>query len=252
MSQPNPTKLRIKPVYDISTYGEDIELQIGVENESLESITPSTADFGQVLENSRVPIDEVPLIISDVDTIGLVNLGDDTDYDQTYEWTPDMSAIVYKIGISCALGLNVSAFTNGSIDIDSVRVVITEEEENAPVTLFDKIFEATGLTALVAVGTQILLLNTEMTVPGIKVHNGVPLSFRIVLNTTISGMNTTQAGIIPFFCYQSSAIAKLFSTSVVKFHLHASLDHAFPVLRTENAQELLDFSGVGNLHQRRN
>lgn len=245
MSEPNPSKLRIKPVYDVSTYGEDLELQLGTEDASLESITPSTADFGQILENSRVPIDDIAQVISDVDTIGLVNLGDDTDYDQTYGWTPDMSAILYKLGFSMAFGLNLSAWTSGTATIDSIQIIITEQQTNVPKELFNKIFNADGLTALGAVGTQILLFNSEFALPGVKIHNGTPLSFRFIINTTQSLVNTRQVGIIPFFCFQSEAIAKIFTTSVIKFHLHASLDHAFPVFRTEDNEQLLDFSGVG-------
>ena len=244
MSEPNPNKLRIKPTYDVSTYGEDVTLNLGTDNARLTSITMSTSNFGQVLENGRIPIDELKILVSNEDTWGLIDGGDNTAFDKSYEWTPDMSAVIYKIGISSAFGLIVSAFTSGSFNLDSVRLIITQEFEAGEEILLDRIFNSEGLTALTGTGSQILLLNGEIAIPGKKIVNGVPISFRLIVNET-SGSGTRQVGILPIFCFQSEAIPKQFTTSVLKFHVHASLDHAFPVFRTQNDQELLDYSGVG-------
>lgn len=237
-------QLRIKPVYDVSTYGEDVTLSLGIDDAALQTITPSTADFGQILENGNIPIDQIEKVMSDIDAIGILNEGDNVAFDQTYEWVPDMSAFIYKIGFSIAFGLNVSVFTSGSFDIDSIQIIITQDTVRSPKVLLDKTFEAEGLTALVAGGTQILLFNREIAISAAKITQGVPLTFQIIINETV-GVGTRQVGIVPFFCFQSEAIAKIFSTSVLKFHVHPSLDHAFPVFRSENEQELLDFSGKG-------
>ena len=240
----DPNDLRIKPVYDVSTYGQDVVLSLGIDDSALTLITPSNADFGQILQNGNIPIDEIEKIISDIDAIGVLNEGNDTAFDQTYEWTPDMSAFIYKIGFSMAFALNVFAFTSGSFDIDSVRIIITQETPSSPKALLDKVFEANGLTALTGTGTQILLFNTEIAISAVKITQGVPLTFRIIINET-TGVGTRQVGILPLFCFQSEALAKIFTTSVLKFHVHPSLDHAFPVFRSQNDQELLDFSGAG-------
>ena len=239
-----PTKLRLKPTYNVSNFGDEITLELGVENESLESITPSSADFGQVLQDANIPTDDNPVVISDVDTIGLVNLGDDTDYDQTYRFIPPISFILHKIALSMAVGLNLSAWTSGAATIDSVQVIVTEEDQDTPVVILDEIFDAVGLVALGAVGTQILLLDPQIAIAGQKIRGGIPVSIRIIINTTQNLDNTRQVGIIPFFCYQAAAIAKRFSTSIISLGVRPSLDSAFLVLRTEDDQELLDYSGV--------
>jgi len=241
----DPTKIRLKPTYNASNPIEPTTLEIGVEDDNLQSIVPSTADFGQVLTPSgNVPISDSSVIISDVDAIGLVNPGDDTDYDQTYEWLPPESSIIYQIDMSFAVGLNLSAFTSGSATIDSVQVIITQQDEQTPRVLLDELFLAVGLTALVATGAQILLLDMQRVIDDKKIKGGVPITIQIIINTTQSMVQTRQVGIIPFVSYHSEAIAKRFTTSVIKFYNKPSLDSAFLVLRTEDAQELLDYSGV--------
>ena len=56
--------------------------------------------------------------------------------------------------------------------------------------------------------------------------------------------NTLQVGIIPFFCYNSEATNKVFTTSVFKMHIHASLQNAFPVFRGTSVTDQIDFDGV--------
>ena len=53
----------IKPTYDVANYGHDITLPLNCLSGSTATLTPSTATFVQVLEDSRVPIDEVDLFI---------------------------------------------------------------------------------------------------------------------------------------------------------------------------------------------
>jgi len=240
----DPTQLRLKPTYNVSNFGESLILEIGTEFAAMQTITPSTADFGQVLQNANVPIEDNSVVISDVDTIGLVNLGDDTNYDQTYQFIPEISSILYKINFAMALGLNLSAWTSGTATIDSVQVIITEQDPNTPVEILNEVIDAIGLVALGAIGTQILLLNSQFPIDGKKIKGGIPISIRIIINTTQDLVNTRQVGIIPFFCYQAEAIAKRFSTSVIKLDIRPSLDSAFLVLRTEDDQELLDYSGI--------
>ena len=57
----------IKPTYDVANYGHDITLPLNCLSGSSATLTPSTATFVQVLEDSRVPIDEVDLFIMDSD-----------------------------------------------------------------------------------------------------------------------------------------------------------------------------------------
>jgi len=182
-------------------------------------------------------------IISNSNTIGILNEGDDTAFQQQYTWTPDESLLIYRVSLSMAFGLNCSAFTSGSLDLNSVALRIRQEFD-APVTLTNRVFSAQGLTALTATGTQIMLLGVQFFLaPETFIKGGVPLSIRFTANTTISGTNTSQVGLMPVFPYQSEAINKIFTTPFIKFHVHTALTHAFPVLRTQDPEELLDYSG---------
>ena len=85
----NVNDLLEKPVYDVSSYGEDLQLPFGQKKLALQSITWSALDellvVGADMENySR--------LVSDIDSLGIMTQGDGVAFDQTYEWLSDMSA----------------------------------------------------------------------------------------------------------------------------------------------------------------
>ena len=82
----------IKPVYDVANFGHDATLPLNCLSGSTVTLTPSTATFVQVEEDSKIPIDEVNMFITDSDKMELVHAGDDTDYDTTWHYDVDMSA----------------------------------------------------------------------------------------------------------------------------------------------------------------
>ena len=107
----------IKPVYDVSNYGEDSILPLNCLSGSTVTLTPSTATFVQVEEDSKIPIDEVNMFIMDSDKMAGISAGDDTDYDETFQWEPDMSAQAYQITLNFASFMKVSAYTSGNFAI---------------------------------------------------------------------------------------------------------------------------------------
>jgi hypothetical protein len=114
----NVNNLLQKPVYDVSNYGEDLQLPLGLKKLSLASITWSELDellvVGADMENySR--------LVSDIDTLGIMNEGDGVAFDQTYEWLSDMSAFCYKFNLTLCLALDVTAYTSGNHSIDNVE-----------------------------------------------------------------------------------------------------------------------------------
>ena len=247
----NVNDLLIKPVYDVASYGEDLNIQLGTDTLTLQSITPSTSTFDQHTHDSVFTMDDQDIIISDTDTIGLAHEGDNTAFDRTYQWQADMSAYAYKTEIQAAFATNVSAYTSGSIDLDSVRYVLTQHKPDGTLisTIFDKTHDAT-LTALSATGTIIFIDHLEVVLP-VKITNSNIIRLQIIVNETVSGTNTRQVGILPFYCYQAAAVNKIFTTSQLKFHVHPTLDHAFPVFRDQSIQEGLDYNGVTIQNQTR-
>ena len=237
----NVNNLLQKPVYDVSNYGEDLQLPLGVKKLSLASITWSELDellvVGADMENySR--------LVSDIDTLGIMNEGDGVAFDQTYEWLSDMSAFCYKFNLTLCLALDVTAYTSGNHSIDNVRVIIKETlADGTVVSTIADMTKLTGMTNITAVKTQAVIMTFEGNIP-FKVAQGNKVTIQITLGRTNTGTATSYEGIMPLFYFQISPLAKTMVESTMQLHVHASLDHAFPVFRDQSIQDALDYDGV--------
>ena len=231
----------IKPTYDVANYGHDTSLPLSCISGNVATITPSTSTFVQVLEDNKIPIDEVDLFITDSDKMALIHLGDDTDFDKTYEWAPDMSAQAYTLTFSFGVGMKVSSYSSGNFKMDSVQVICNQiGGGEGSVNFVNKIIDP-GMSNMTSAVAQVAIINFSTTV-STKVFNK-PLTFQIKVNTS-SGSGTYQTGIIPLFCYFGTAIPKVWTTSSVLMHLHADLAHAFPIFRDEDNMNMVD-TGIG-------
>jgi len=231
----------IKPTYDVANFGHDTSLPLNCISGNVATITPSTSTFVQVLEDSRVPIDEVDLFITDSDKMALIHLGDDTDWDKTWEWAPDMSAQAYTLTFNFAVGMKVSSYSSGNFKISDVQVICNQiGGGEGTVNFVNKIIDP-GMSNMTSAVAQVAIINFSTTV-STKVFDK-PLTFQIKVNTD-SGSGTYQTGIIPLFCYFGTAIPKTWTTSSVLMHLHADLAHAFPIFRDEDNMNMLD-TGIG-------
>jgi len=186
---------------------------------TMTAITPSTATFAQETEqDGSFPSDDFDIIISNVDEIGLVNEGDDTQFNRIYQWKPSFSTMVHKLNIVLGTALNVSAYTSGNFSLDSVRVVVTENLPDG--TLRNNIFDKTivsGLGNLTATGTQIFLLKVKSD-REFKIDSANVLQIQLITNTSL-GTGTSQEGLLPFYCFNTTATNKFFTNSQVKLHL---------------------------------
>ena len=240
-SIPGKSPVLIKPVYDVGFYGHDVTVPLSMLSGSTVTLVPSTSLFVQVLDDSKVPIDEIPMVVTDSDEMEMVHAGNDTDLDTTWKWVPDMSASMYKFTANFAVGMNVSAYTSGDFKISSVQVIVTQTKGTYSEVLINKLIDP-GMANMGSVTSQIALINLD-TQTAKKVFDK-SITIQIKVNTT-SGSGTYQCGIIPLYCYVSAHTPKIWTTSAIIMHLHGSLDHAFPVFRNEDAENLLDRSGIG-------
>ena len=231
----------IKPVYDVSNFGTGVTLPLNCLTGSTTTLTPSTATFVQVLEDSKVPIDEVDMFITDSDKMALVHAGNDTDYDTTWHWDVDMSNQAYQITMNFAVAMKVSAYTSGNFKIDDIQVVCNQVGGGeGTVTVLNKIIDP-GMANMVSATEQVAIINFS-TKTSAKVFDK-PITFQIKVNTS-SGSGTYQCGLIPLFCYFGAAVPKTWTTSSVLLHIHADLAHAFPIFRDEDNMNMLD-TGIG-------
>jgi len=233
----------IKPTYNVGDYGHDIIIPLNcLTGSNTTTLTPSTATFVQVLEDGRVPVDEVNQFITDSDKMELVHSGNDTDYDTTFEYLPDMSFQAYKASFSIAVAMKVSAYTSGNFAISSVQLtmkVIGGGEGDQ--IIIDKIINP-SMSNMTATAEQVAILNID-TKTSAKIPDK-PVTIQVKVNTS-SGTGTYQCGIVPLFCYFSPAVPKTWTTSSVIVHAHADLAHAFPIFRDEDNMNMLDRSGIG-------
>ena len=249
-----PSNAKIKPVYDVSNYGEDLSFQFGIDNLALQSFTMSAAATAMFKSTATVnlsgtsttvfPVEDMDLVLSDIDTFGILNEGDDTAFNRIYVFEPDMTAMIYKASVKMAFALNVSAYTSGSFDLASVSFIISQVVNGVTEKIDEFVVPAT-LTALTASGTQVFIIVADRHYTTFKAVKGQPITVQIIVNET-TGTGTRQIGIMPCFPFQKDAILKPITSSVMSLHIHATLDHAFPVFRDQNAVQLLDYSGISN------
>jgi len=238
----NVTDTLCKPNYDVANYGQDISLNLGTQTGALQEVTMATANFEQSGDNNHM--DAYSIVISDNATAGMVHEGNDTAYDQTFEFLTDMSAMLYKYDIICAVGVNVSSFSSGSIKLDSVRFTASENLQDGTEVrqLFDNYVNC-SLSALTGTGANVFIAHLEG-IAMTKIANSNVVKLRIRIDETVSGTNTRQVGLFPLFPFQKTATMKQWTTSVFDWHVHPTLDHAFQIFRDQSVQNLIDYSGV--------
>ena len=241
MSTPGSSPVLIKPVYNVGDYGHDVQIPLSLLSGTTTTLVPSTSTFVQVLEDSNVPVDEVAIFVSDSDEMELVTAGDDTDFDKTWTWLPDMAGSLYKYTLSFAVAMNVSAYTSGNFKISSVQFIVKQTKGDYSETLVDRIIDP-GMTNMASATSQIAIISFDTQVA--KKIFDKQVTTQIKVNTT-SGTGTYQCGIVPLFCYFSAHTPKTWTPSSIIMHIHGSLDHAFPVFRNEDNENLLDHSGIG-------
>ena len=237
----NVNDLLLKPVYDVSAYGEDLQLPLGLKKLTLQSITWSELDelliVGADLENySR--------LISDIDSLGIMHEGDGVAFDQTYTWLSDMSAFVYKFNITLCVALDVTSYSSGNHSVESVQIIIKETlADGTVVSEIANLTQDTGMTNITAVKTNAVIMTFEGNTP-FKVAQGNKVTVRIILNRIDTSTATSFEGIMPLFYFQISDLAKTMIESTMQLHLHPALDHSFPIFRDQSSQDELDYDGV--------
>ena len=224
-------------------YGHDVIIPLNcLTGTSTTTLTPSTATFVQVLHDGRVEVDEVMQFITDSDKMELVHSGNDTDFDTTFEWLPDMSFQAYKASFSLAVAMKVSAHAAGNFKISSVQLTMKSVGGGeGDVIIVDKIINP-GMANMAGTGEQVAILNVDTKTSAKISDKSVTITVKV---NTDSGTGTYQVGLVPLFCYFGSAVPKTWTTSSVVVHAHADLAHAFPIFRDEDNMNMLDRSGIG-------
>ena len=226
------SQVKLLPTYGVDNTGVDLFLPIGNDTSlTAQSFVISTATLTQSTDDGKVSMDHQDTLLSDADTVHLLHQGNDTAFDQTYRFRPDMTMLVYKTRILLAVGVNVSSYSSGDIDLSNCTITITEVAGDNNV-LFQQTFPITMAVISSAVGSYFILDADFTTI--FKVWSGNPLDVRIEIPVaTKTGTATAQTGILPLFAFSAPAQLKPFTLSGLTFHIHASLDHADPIFNQD-------------------
>lgn len=224
-------------VYDNSTYGQDVFLPINLQSDATTTFleTSITCDASGTAyvhypdSNSAgkvTPTDDNDMVLAANNTILLVGLANNTAFSRTFSWTPDMNAMVYKTSLQIAVGINCSAFSAGTVSLGSVQIKAVER--NTLRVLIDTLTFPDLTTALTGTGTNIAIIQADWNVK-YPVYSTSPIDITLTINSTKSATATFQSGVFPVFCWSKTNNFKAWSMSGVKFHIHATPDHADPV-----------------------
>ena len=222
-----PSQVRSISVYDVANYGTDLFLPITDVGLTETALTFSTATVTRDTSNSNQPLDSFPRVYSDTDSGLLLNEGNNTIYNQTYSFSPDMTAIIYKISLNLCAVLTVSTYSSGTYNLGSLHIRITERSTNDSL-LYENTFTSTAANRT-STGTDMHWFTQDI-VETIKVRKGNPIDIQLDLITT-TGSGTRQEGYAPLAPYQKTAVLKSFTPTGISLHLHPDLSHADGVFK---------------------
>lgn len=242
MAKYNSLDTLAKPTYDISGYGEDLFLPITTDTLTLQAITWSAVD--ELVQEHSEDLEAYSRLVSDIDSLGILHEGDGTRFTRQYDFLTDMSAFCYKFNLTFAVALDVTAYTSGNHSIDSVTVNFYELlPDKTQLRQIATMLHDTNMGNIGAVETKVAIMHFEGNTP-FKVNNGNYLRCEIIFNSTDTGTATSFEGIMPYFYCQEGSLAKTMIESGLEMHLHASLDHAFPIFRDQSVVNKVDYSGI--------
>ena len=223
-----PSQIKFLPTANVLDYGEDLALHLTTVGLTEQSVTFSGVALTRSLDQSGEPLDAVPHVYSDTDTGLILHEGNDTQFNVDYVFNPDMVATILKVSINVCMGINVSAYTSGAANIGNLIVQI-DELGGATRNIYTNTF-ASGAANLSATGTSLHWFTVDVVQP-FQIFPNQPIKINLKLDTTISGTNTTQSGIVSIAPFVKTAVLKSFAESCVIFHVHAGLGHADDIFR---------------------
>ena len=242
MTRYNSLDTLTKATYDISNYGEDLHLPLTTDTLAIQSITWSGLD--ELVQEHSQDLEGYSRLVSDIDTLGILNEGDGVRYHRTFDFLTDMSAFCYKFNLTFAVGLSVTAYTGGNDSVDSVKVTFSELlPDKTEKRIIASMVHDTNMTNITAVKDQVAIMHFEGNNP-FKITQGNYLRVDIEFNSTDTNTATSFEGIMPYFYFQEGSLAKTLCESSLGMHLHPALDHAFPVLRDQSITNKIDYDGI--------
>ncbi len=222
--------IKLLPTYGVDNFGTKVFLPILDSALTAQTVDISAGTITQSTDGGFRSINETDILYSDTGTMQLLHAGNDTAFDQTYRWRPSMSAVIYKTEILLGVGLNVSSFTSGVIDLSDLTIQIGEAGQVE--VAYKNTFPIT-MTAKTGASPAWFIFHLTITEP-FKVYSSNPIDVNIQINAASeTGVSTTQTGLLPIFPYTTADVMKPFVPSGITFHMNASLDRSDPTFNED-------------------
>jgi hypothetical protein len=228
--------------HDTSGYGEDLFIPFTCPPNAndayvLTSVTVN-ASATEILglqedgfnSQAATPTEHQSVVMAINNTIGILSEGDNANFDETFTWTPDMNASVYKVSLILGAGVNVSAYTDGSVILGQISVSAIERQTGRVLIGNPDITINNVTTSLGATGTALEIIFADWT-QGFRVQSKSPIDIRVIIRSTRAGTNTSQTGFFPIFPLHKLNVMKQWLQSGIVFHIHATADHADEALQ---------------------
>ncbi len=182
------------------------------------SSTTVVSDLDTLTRSSLTSDSNIPETISNLNTIGFYDAGDDIDYDETTIWTPPVSGHLIKFTINIA-ALNQVTVRSGD-DITFTTLTVTLTEVGTGKLIWERPY-ATGF-AIQDAANEVRLFHASETIANqsIEVSEGVAINIRVQTTNVGDTANITwESGVVPFIPKGIDTASKYFSTSGIVFYI---------------------------------
>lgn len=180
---------------------------------TLQDITVSSSSIARTTRTIdgavHASCEDYEAVLSNTNTLPILHEGNDTQFSREYFFTAPCNFRLTKVNIHIGFGLNVSAYTSGDPNLDSVDIKLHRFSDVRREIASARY--SSGLSALSATGSQIFLVDDSFFITE-NFDTGDYLSVEIVTNAT-AGMTTRQEGVMPMYPTQLASTAKLLSQS---------------------------------------
>ncbi len=198
---------KIQKVYDLSSYGYELTIPL-IGNNVPTAMTPvlSSAQYQVELHpfngTNYNPCLPHSVYMDTTEAACVANLGNNTTYNTNFTLHSHATGYIAHMAILAGFMDNVSAYTSGGVNLDSVTFTITTWlNSNTP---YDReviqAFPTVAFTPLAATGAQIFRV-FEHLAPNRRLRcvDSMPITLNITVNETVTLTSTRQVGLMPAF-----------------------------------------------------
>ncbi len=180
--------------------------------------TTVVSNLDTLTKSSLTSDSNIPQTISNLNTIGFWDAGDDTDYDETTIWTPPASGHLVKFTINIAALNQVTVRSGDDITFTTLTITLTERGTNN--VLWSRAYDTGFAIQDAADEVRLFVASETVANQSIGVSEGVAINIRVQTTNVGDTANITwESGVVPFIPQRIDSASKYFSTSGIVFYI---------------------------------